>query len=109
MNQAFRTKLRVVAGREAEPSAAVIDSQSVKTTSVKGVRGYDAGKNVNGRKRHILVDTMGLLLMVLVHADSIQDRDGAKLLLGKFTRLRLIWADGNYRGKLIDWVLKRLV
>jgi putative transposase len=108
MNQAFRTKLRIAAGREAEPSASVLDSQSVKTTSVKGVRGYDAGKNVNGRKRHILVDTMGLLLMVLVHAADIQDRDGAKLLLNKvkqcFTRLRLIWADGNYSGKLIDWV-----
>ena len=108
MNQAFRIKLRIADGREAEPSASVLDSQSVKTTSVKGVRGYDAGKNVNGRKRHILVDTMGLLLMVLVHAADIQDRDGAKLLLNKvkqcFTRLRLIWADGNYSGKLIDWV-----
>ena len=108
MNQALRTRLRLAHGREAEPSAAVLDSQSVKTTSVKGVRGYDAGKNVNGRKRHILVDTMGLLLMVLVHAADIQDRDGAKLLLNKvkrcFTRLRLIWADGNYSGKLIDWV-----
>ena len=95
-------------GRKRQPGAAILDSQSVKTTSVKGVRGYDAGKNVNGRKRHILVDTMGLLLMVLVHAANIQDRDGAKLLLNKvkqcFTRLRLIWADGNYRGKLIDWV-----
>ncbi len=110
MNEALRTKLRVAAGRETEPSAAIIDSQSVKTTDVKGVRGYDAGKKVNGRKRHILVDTMGLLLMVFVHAANIQDRDGAKILLGKvkhcLTRLRLIWADGNYRGELIDWVLK---
>ena len=108
MNQVFRTKLRLAYGREAEPSAAILDSQSVKTTTVKGVRGYDAGKNVNGRKRHILVDTMGLLLVVLVHAAHIQDRDGAKLLLNKvkcrFTRLRLIWADGGYKGKLVDWV-----
>ncbi len=109
MNQALHTKLRVAAGREAEPSAAIVDSQSVKTTAVKGIRGYDAGKKVKGRKRHILVDTMGLLLMVLVHAADIQDRDGAKLLLnkikGSFSRLRLIWADGGYAGKLVDWAL----
>ncbi len=109
MNQTLRIRLRVAAGREAEPSAAIVDSQSVKTTAVKGIRGYDAGKKVKGRKRHILVDTMGLLLMVFVHAADIQDRDGAKLLLnkvkGSFSRLRLIWADGGYAGKLIDWVL----
>ena len=68
-----------------------------------------AGKKVNGRKRHILVDTMGLLLIVLVHAANIQDRDGAKLLFSKvkccFSRLRLIWADGGYAGKLVDWVV----
>jgi len=73
-----------------------------------GVRGYDAGKKVNGRKRHLLVDTLGLVLMVVVHAANIQDRDGARLLLekarGRFPRLRLIWADGGYTGKLVDWV-----
>jgi putative transposase len=109
MNQTLRIRLRVADGRESEPSAAIMDSQSVKTTDVKGIRGYDAGKHVKGRKRHILVDTMGLLLVVLVHAADIQERDGAKLLLNKikgcFTRLCLIWADGGYNGEaMIDWV-----
>jgi len=85
-----------------------LDSQSVKTTEVPGVRGYDAAKKVKGRKRHILVDTIGLLLMVVVHTANIQDRDGAKLVLAKvkgcFPRLQLIWADGGYAGKLVDWV-----
>jgi putative transposase len=85
-----------------------LDSQSVKTTETKGERGYDAGKQVKGRKCHILVDTMGLFLMVVVHVASIQDRDGAKLVLEKakqcFSRLKLIWADAAYGGKLIDWV-----
>lgn len=71
-------------------------------------RGYDAGKKVTGRKRHILVDTLGLLLAVLVHGGDVQDRDGAKDLLrrikGRFTRLKIIWADGGYGGQLVDWV-----
>jgi len=72
------------------------------------VRGYDAGKQIQGRKRHLLVDTLGLVLAVVVHAANIQDRDGAKLVLErlthKFSRLRLIWADGAYAGQLLEWV-----
>lgn len=74
----------------------------------RGPRGYDAGKKINGRKRHLVVDTIGLVLAIVVHEASIQDRDGAKLVLqrlkGRFPRLSLIWADGGYTGKLIDWV-----
>jgi putative transposase len=108
INAVLRTELRIANGRKPEPSAAILDSQSVKTTETPGVRGYDAGKKAKGRKRHILVDTTGLLLMVVVHAANIQDRDGAKLVLeqikGTFSRLQLIWADAGYAGQLIDWV-----
>ena len=74
----------------------------------KGVHGYDAGKKINGRKRHISVDTIGLILAVVVHSAAIQDRDGAKLVIarlaGLFPRLKLIWADGGYAGQLVEWV-----
>jgi len=104
----MREDLRVKPDREPTPSAAIIDSQSVKTTQKCGPRGYDAGKKVNGRKRHVVVDTMGLLLTRVVHIASIQDRDGTKLVfmqsLGKFPRLKLNWADGGYAGKLVEWV-----
>jgi putative transposase len=104
----LRKLVRKAAGRKPSPSAAILDSQSVKTTERGGEKGYDAGKNVNGRKRHLLVDTLGLLLVVCVTAASTQDRDGARLLLKalthQWTRLRLIWADSSYAGELIEWV-----
>lgn len=112
LNDALREAVRQWAGREAEPSVAILDSQSVKTSAVPGERGYDKAKNVTGRKRHILVDVLGLLLVVLVHKASIQERDGAKTLLQRaqqkgFVRLALIWADGGYAGQpMIDWVFR---
>jgi putative transposase len=91
-------------------SAAVIDSQSAKGSRTSGTRGYDAGKKIKGIKHHLIVETPGLLKMVVVHSAAIQDRDGAKLVLersrGRRPRLRLIWADGGYSGKLLTWTWK---
>lgn len=109
INAHFREQVRALGGRHRHPSAAIIDSQSVKSTECSDERGYDAGKKVNGRKRHILVDTIGLLLMVTVLPANIQDRDGARQLLAAWfrqtprRRVRHIWADGGYAGTLIQW------
>ncbi len=100
--------VRVQGGRDPEPSAAIIDSQSVKTSLVGGPRGYDGGKKINGRKRHLLVDTQGLIIRALVHPADLADRDGAKLLLAplksQLPRLQHIWADSAYAGKCAEWV-----
>jgi putative transposase len=109
INDKLRRLLRNKAGRHSQPSAAILDSQSIKTTEVGGSeRGYDANKKINGRKRHILVDTLGLLLVVVVHSAGVQDRDGAKRVLevvrSSYSRLRLIWADSIYTGGLRDWL-----
>ena len=108
----LREQVRVVEGRKPQPSAAIIDSQSVKSSESSDQRGYDAGKKINGRKRHILVDTLGLLLLVRVLPANIQDRDGAKQLLAAFfrqktrRRVKHIWADGGYAGALLGLASK---
>ncbi len=109
IHDALREQVRVQAGRRPAPSAAVIDSQSVRAadTVPRASRGWDAGKKVNGRKRHLAVDTMGLLLVVMVTAAGVQDRDAARALLwrlrGSSRGIRLVWADGGYAGKLVAW------
>jgi transposase len=110
----LRDAARVLAGRDPQPTAAVIDSQSVRAadTVPKTSRGWDNAKKVNGRKRHIAVDTAGLVLAVVVTAASVQDRDGAKPLLWNLARtctaIRLAWADAGYAGKLVTWAKTNL-
>jgi putative transposase len=110
LNQLLREKVRLQCGKKRQASATILDSQSVKTSEGGLACGFDAGKQVRGRKRHALVDTLGLLLKVIVTAGNVQDRDGAKRLLEKIAetkgvkRLKLIWADGSYRGELITWI-----
>ena len=105
----LRGRLRVAQGRGELPTACSVDSQSVKAADTVGAvsRGFDGGKKINGRKRHLAVDALGLLLGVVVTAASIQDRDGACPLLAmlreRFSTITLVWADGGYAGRLVSW------
>ena len=111
IHETLRSALRQKKGRHKHPTAGSLDSQSVKTTAVPSSRGFDAGKKIMGRKRHILVDTLGLMVALVVTTACVQDRDGLKKLLRTFgvhrKKLRKVWVDGGYRGLVIEWVKSR--
>jgi transposase len=112
INHALVMQAREAGGREASPTAGVIDSQSVKTTEAGGLRGFDAGKKVKGRKRHILTDTTGMVVGAVVHRADIQDRDGAPMVLASirsaYPWLRHVFADTAYAGKKLEHAIDRL-
>ena len=112
----LRDQVRIAAGRDPAPSAAVLDAQSIKSSEGGADRGFDAGKKTTGRKRHLVVDTLGLLLVVMVTAASVQDRAGGRAILerlaARFPSVALLWADGGYANKvdtsLLTWAKDKL-
>jgi putative transposase len=111
IHETLRSELRRKKGKHKHPTAGSLDSQSIKTTSVPSSRGFDAGKKIMGRKRHLLVDTLGLVITLVVTTACVQDRDGLRKLLRTFgvhrKKLLKIWVDGGYRGQVLEWVRHR--
>ena len=116
VHDGLRAQVRVAAGRDPDPSAAVLDAQSIKSSEGGQARGFDAGKKTTGRKRHLIVDTLGLLLVVMVTSAAVQDRPGGRTVLerlaARFPRVALVWADGGYANTidatLLGWAKDKL-
>jgi putative transposase len=112
INALLRERIRTRGGRDPQPSAAILDTQSVKTTSVGGIRGYDGAKKLSDRKRHLLVDTLGMVLKARVHSAELQDRAAVPLVLEgtaeEFPRLEHLWVDQGYTGTGKTWIEEHL-